>query len=1001
MIIRSVLTALVLGLATLAVAAPPGILDGENIPADFTAADAGALKATQRNSTQFGDYFDVPGLWIPGSETDQLFVAKSADKLYIAISGNLEGIGHAWLIGINVPDRTGQQAENRSEGSSWCGDPYSFDPPWTLQRSARDVIIDDGGTPGDTPEDRADDTWSYGVDSGMVFPCDTDYVISIDTFSGTLGVHLYTLHDPAGPGAGTWDPTPDNLLDLPDATLYAEKLRAADSGTNDGDDILFEFNTSGFTEGGFDNTNEFGVTDTDGSSAATATTGLELAIPFATLQTDSGPLTGAETIGVYVLLADGRENGCAGDNWGHIVNQVLPPLAAGGVCDTPPGLIGFRPDLSTVMSCLDVPLSSTPTFGGGDDSANGIIDPADYGGAAIATQACPTPYGDQFFDLTQNGRGGGSELDALYVTSDAVNLYVGITGNLQENGDKMQIWIDNGIGAIGEHTLTWDGMGGPGDGMEGDAMPPLPDTTTDALFDYALSVNIEGPATDPDRKVWADLWDIIAQTSTFKGFSIRESGNGDMDASGGSNQWGMKIALNNLNTAGVPGCQPLEVGCLDNFGNPTIHNWSDDIATVEALAAGVTTGFEICIPLADIGINPCDGPATIHLWAHITGSNGWRSNQSLPSMRPEAGNADSTEQVQNAGSIVTDWFGPFFGLPEEFYRAVTATHVTTALVTPVNDCDSSGTEDVCDILNDPSIDLDFSGVPDVCEIVTCTVVADCADPLGDGVTDDVCVSWECLAGICVATDLSVPSDMGSPLGDCAPDTFCSLADALHALTCFAGTNTCDRLNIDAGQALGVCAPDGFCNLADALHALTCFAGTNTCACGPAPDGTSGPTVGGSAVLRAVADARSIKAGSEVQVRMFVDEPLDALLGYQLTAVVSGGRRGSLELMDIAVESRRDAVYTGAANAFSAFNIENRQMLAGDFDGPVSTRANGYLATFTFRASEDAVGAFVVDVVRDDLTQTLMVGAEQSEEIVVRSTAPAVVVVTSNGARSVR
>ena len=216
-----------------------------------------------------------------------------------------------------------------------------------------------------------------------------------------------------------------------------------------------------------------------------------------------------------------------------------------------------------------------------------------------------------------------------------------------------------------------------------------------------------------------------------------------------------------------------------------------------------------------------------------------------------------------------------------------------------------------------------------------------------------------------------------------------------------------------------------CSLADALHALTCFAGDNTCTCPPSPSPEQGPTVGGSTVLRAVADARSIKAGSEVQVRIFVDEPLEALFGYQLTAVVSGGRKGSLDLVDIAIEDRRDAVYaprspriairgsdqsafttshpslTPTAALFQAFNVETAQMLAGNFDGPVSTPADGYLATFTYRASADAVGTFVIDIVRGDVIQTLLVGADQNEQIVVSGTRPAVIVVTAGSARSVR
>ncbi|MFQ5495138.1 MAG: hypothetical protein ACE5EX_07120, partial [Phycisphaerae bacterium] len=679
--------------------------------------------------------------------------------------------GNAWMIGINVPDRIGQ-TENRSEGSSVCG--VGFDPPWTLQESGREVLIDDAGT----PLDPTDDTWTYGV-NGMTFPCETDYILAVDIFGGTIHVNQYTLHDPAGAGIGVWDPTPDNTAD-PNATLFAEKFIVADGPINDGDDALFEQGASGFSEGGFDNTNELGVTDTDGTTAASATTGLELAVPFSAIPTDLGVLTGTEQIQVYVILVDGVESNCVGDNFGHVVNQVLPPLAGGAPCD-PPGLIGFRPDLSASMACLDVDLGAVATFGGGDGLADGAIDPLDYDPVVGATQACPTPYGDQFFDASLFTRSGGSELDGLYVTSDAVNLYLGITGNLEENGNRLLIWLDNNLDVAplgpgpedGVHILSWDGMGPGGNGMEGDAMPPLEsDPLTDALFDYVVAVNVTGPP--PNSNIFVDLWDIFAQASSFKGVATMESGSGMLETqmSGGSNQWGMQVALNNLNSAGVLGCGFFDVPC-----------WFDDSLTVAAAASGVTSGFEIAIPLADLGVNPCDGPTTIHVWANVTGNDGWRSNQSLPSLR-----GDGEESVWQPENNLTDWYVTAFGLPEDFYRAVAFTHVTTPGIE--NDCDGSGTEDVCDILNGLLEDLDLNGVPDVCQLA-CASDADCDDAA-------LCTIDLCGAGSSCAVQPALFGDVNNDGFANADDVNCLLDDIggnPQTLAC------CDRL-------LGTCGGPG-------------------------------------------------------------------------------------------------------------------------------------------------------------------------------------------------
>ena len=274
-------------------------------------------------------------------------------------------------------------------------------------------------------------------------------------------------------------------------------------------------------------------------------------------------------------------------------------------------------------------------------------------------------------------------------------------------------------------------------------MPPLPDMTTDALFDYVVAVNISG--SPPDSTVFVDLWDLNTQTSTFKGLSTMESGSGVLEVgTTGSNQWGMQVALNNLNTAGVVSCSLedqltdpcfiAEHPCLDNpnTGAELEQSWCDSIATVEALAATATTGFEIAVPLADLGINPCDGAATIHLWALITSASGFRTNQALPSVRPEEGNPESEGQVDWAQGDITDWFLTQLVNEDVFYRAVTVTHTTTPGLE--NDCNAEDGEDVCEILNGLADDVNENGVPDECENFCGDGIVD--SPNDDGVFED-------------------------------------------------------------------------------------------------------------------------------------------------------------------------------------------------------------------------------------------------------------------------
>jgi hypothetical protein len=246
---------------------------------------------------------------------------------------------------------------------------------------------------------------------------------------------------------------------------------------------------------------------------------------------------------------------------------------------------------------------------------------------------------------------------------------------------------------------------------------------------------------------------------------------------------------------------------------------------------------------------------------------------------------------------------------------------------------------------------------------TCTGVdaKPCVDTDNDNIIDDICTWGECVADLCNVLTRVVPADMGGAFGACQIDTFCNIHDRTHALTCFAGTNACQPINIDAGGAFGACGQDGFCNIHDANHALTCFAGTNPCVCGPAPE-FGGPDVVGQVDIELVAGQRSVRAGDTVDVRVFVSDAAQ-LQSYQLHLEATGGKQGHLELIDIAIESRKDFAF-GRDATFDAVNVDKAQMLSGlDFGGN-GINGRGYLATFTYAVSDDASGDFVIDLMSD-------------------------------------
>jgi Tol biopolymer transport system component len=127
-------------------------------------------------------------------------------------------------------------------------------------------------------------------------------------------------------------------------------------------------------------------------------------------------------------------------------------------------------------------------------------------------------------------------------------------------------------------------------------------------------------------------------------------------------------------------------------------------------------------------------------------------------------------------------------------------------------------------------------------------VAECSDTDNDGIRDDNCTWWDCIANECQGTAI-VFAEMGGAFGGCPPDGAADANDRFHALNCFANTDTtgavgypCEAappqaFNVDAGGAFGDCNPDGVCDANDAFHALNAFSGTSPCSCppdGPAP-----------------------------------------------------------------------------------------------------------------------------------------------------------------------
>jgi hypothetical protein len=260
----------------------------------------------------------------------------------------------------------------------------------------------------------------------------------------------------------------------------------------------------------------------------------------------------------------------------------------------------------------------------------------------------------------------------------------------------------------------------------------------------------------------------------------------------------------------------------------------------------------------------------------------------------------------------------------------------------------------------------------VVDDVICQDASDCGDTDGNDINDDMCKWHDCTASVCSSIDRTW-ADAGGPFGDCFPDGFANVHDRTHVLLCFSGTTSCDPFNHDLGGTFGVCPGDGFCNVHDVNHVELEFAGINPCSCptGPAPIAPS--TIVDQAALHLVSK-RNVPAGGRIEVQVLLDGALADLQSYQLDARVSGGSAGHLKLVDISVAVRKDTAFHGHdAAEFSAFNLETGQMLRGVPVDGAAMADNAYLATFTYQASRDADGTFVVDIPGDSQTWLIATG----------------------------
>lgn len=233
-------------------------------------------------------------------------------------------------------------------------------------------------------------------------------------------------------------------------------------------------------------------------------------------------------------------------------------------------------------------------------------------GAALAVQTVETGFGDA-------NPNGGSELDAGYARLDGGRLYLLLTGNLEANFNKLEIFIDSKAGG----QSVFDSSGNDGAGV-------MDGLVFDAGFTADYHLIARRGNDGGNDKFDLDFANLVAQSAS--GYADILGGLTGTGSTGtGVNASPISVGYDNSNIAGVGG------------GAPAAAN--------QAAAAAVTTGLELSIALSDLGY--VGGPLRVMAGQNNQNHNYW-SNQFLGGLPAPQGNLGGDEMGGFTGEGAID-----------------------------------------------------------------------------------------------------------------------------------------------------------------------------------------------------------------------------------------------------------------------------------------------------------------------------------------------------------
>lgn len=301
-----------------------------------------------------------------------------------------------------------------------------------------------------------------------------------------------------------------------------------------------------------------------------------------------------------------------------------------------------------IVGLFAAQVHAAPTIDGTRDGAYG---------AALSVQTVQTQFGDDTGGLN------GGELDAGYALIQNGRLFVMLTGNVEPNFNKMNVFIDSKAG--GENVLSAT----PNYDF-GNTSTNFGGMTFDSGFtaDYHLFGRWGGGGTPGPFEV--DFVDrnggttaMVPNSAGVTGAPVGLTASGTIlagnvgpNASGSALTQNLDFAINNNNNAGV----------LGGTG-----------AANQAAAAAVTTGMEFSIALADLG-SPGPGDVIKIAAMYGNGDHNFLSNQTLGGLPAGTGNLGGDGAGGFTGNLAGVDFNNFQG--DQFFTITVPEPASLALL---------------------------------------------------------------------------------------------------------------------------------------------------------------------------------------------------------------------------------------------------------------------------------------------------------------------------------